>query len=136
MLLLHEQIVCVFPGFQVTKISPYRTHRPNYCHLILFWFGMKSVLMNFLSGLHKKSEIIIFSILIKNYKICRHDWGRLYEVHTAWMSIWMTKRQAISTDGSDFYWCIPGVLETYKIQKKKNWNGVNAFWDNPIYPLK
>ena len=32
-LLLHEQPTYAVPGIQTLIVSPYRTHRPNYCHL-------------------------------------------------------------------------------------------------------
>ena len=42
----------------------------------------------------------------------RFSWSELHcSTHTAWMSIWMTKRQAY------FFWCIPGMLGTYMIPK-------------------
>ena len=50
--------------------------------------------------------------------------------HTAYISIWMTKRQAISTDA--FQAC----YELIWSQNKKNFsNRVEFFWDISIYPF-
>ena len=100
------------------KICKIHTIKPESRH----WFAKGRCMRKHNKGLEKPQYVTVNLICYAIFPLL------LFPFHTAWILIWMTKRQGVISEGIFRSQIIRKIWFTKKIS-------VRRFWNNPIYPL-